>query len=270
MVLTCKQSFKKNQQSSELILSLSYVFINLNDGFSWNFIPNKLTCLRQPSVSFITKALDKYDVTPGVMNGLWQSRPVPLAEGICRTISGMNAARVMVTQQTLMERLVNNYPGIAVPSHNTLYNILGTLIKERKIYHTGEGYFIMTPNKYFITNDAREDSRRILLEDSCCCSSPSITYLVNIKPYADLVKESIPTASCYRSCHCSPDQNTLCEQKHWQVMSHESNGDGKRGCSELKPSTRTQGISTSAENHSWDAIKSLTSVKQISRSSRKS
>lgn len=45
------------------------------------------------------------------MNGLWQSRPVPLAEGICRTISGMNAARVMVTQQTLMERLVNNYPG---------------------------------------------------------------------------------------------------------------------------------------------------------------
>uniref|UniRef100_A0A8D2P0P1 Storkhead box 1 n=1 Tax=Zosterops lateralis melanops TaxID=1220523 RepID=A0A8D2P0P1_ZOSLA len=201
------------------------------------------------------------DVTPGVMNGLWQSRPVPLAEGICRTISGMNAARVMVTQQTLMERLVNNYPGIAVPSHNTLYNILGTLIKERKIYHTGEGYFIMTPNKYFITNDAREDSRRILLEDSCCCSSPSITYLVNIKPYADLVKESIPTASCYRSCHCSPDQNTLCEQKHWQVMSHESNGDGKRGCSELKPSTRTQGISTSAENHSWDAIKSLTSVK---------
>ncbi|XP_063262420.1 storkhead-box protein 1 isoform X3 [Prinia subflava] len=201
------------------------------------------------------------DVTPVAMNRLSQSRSGPLAEGICRTISDMNAHHVMVTQETLVEQLVKNYPGIAVTSHDILYNILGTLIKERKIYHTGEGYFIVTPNTYFITKDATEDSRRILLQDSCCCSSPSITYLVNTKPCADLVKESIPTASCYRSCHCFPDQNTLREQRHRQVTSHESNGDRKRGCSELKPSIRTQGISASAENHFWDTIKSLTSVK---------
>ncbi|NXM88024.1 STOX1 protein, partial [Oenanthe oenanthe] len=196
-----------------------------------------------------------------LMNPLSQLCSVPLAEGICQTISDMNADHVMVTQQTLTEQLVKNYPGIAVPSHSILYNILGTLIKERKIYHTGEGYFIVTPNTYFITNAAIEDSRRILLEDSCCCSSPSITYLVNIKPCADLVKENIPTVSCYRSCHCFPAQNMLCEQRHGQEMSHEYNGGGKRGCSELKPSIRTQGISTSAENHSRDTIKSLTSVK---------
>ncbi|NXB01062.1 STOX1 protein, partial [Cnemophilus loriae] len=201
------------------------------------------------------------DVTPALMNPLSQSRSVPLAEGICWTISDMNAAHVMVTQETLKEQLVKNYPGIAVPSHNTLYNILGTLIKERKIYHTGEGYFIVTPNTYFITNDVAEDNRRVLLEDSCCCSSPSITYLVKIKPCADLLKENMPTVSRYRSCHCFPEQNMLCEQRHWQVMSHEFNGEGKRGCSELKPSIQTQGISASAENNSWDAIKSLTSVK---------
>ncbi|NXT98494.1 STOX1 protein, partial [Buphagus erythrorhynchus] len=201
------------------------------------------------------------DVTPAVMNALSPSHSFPLAEGICQTISDMNADHVMVTQETLTEQLVKNYPGIAVPSHNILYNILGTLIKERKIYHTGEGYFIVTPNTYFITNGAIEDSRRIVLEDSCCCSSPSITYLVNIKPCADLVKENIPTISHYRSCHCFPHQNMLCEQRHGQVMSHESNGEGKRGCSELKPSIRAQGISTSAENRSWDTIKSLTSVK---------
>ncbi|NXR49760.1 STOX1 protein, partial [Hippolais icterina] len=201
------------------------------------------------------------DVTPALMNHLLQSCSVPLAEGICRTISDMNADHVMVTQETLKEQLVKNYPGIAVPSHNILYNILGTLIRERKIYHTGEGYFIVTPNTYFITNDAIEDNRRILLENSYCCSSPSITYLVNIKPCADLVKESIPTASRYRSCHCFPDQNMLCEQRHQQVMSRESNGGGKRGYSELKPSIQTQGISASAESRSWDTIKSLTSVK---------
>ncbi|NWV74345.1 STOX1 protein, partial [Dasyornis broadbenti] len=208
------------------------------------------------------------DVTPALMNPLSQSRSVPLAEGICRTISDMNADHVMVTQETLIEQLVKNYPGIAVPSHNILYSILGILIKERKIYHTGEGYFIVTPNTYFITNDATEDNRRVLLEDTCCCSSPSITYLVNIKPCADLVKENIPTVSCYRSCHCFPDQNMLCEQRHQEVKSHESNGEGKRGRGELKPPVQTQGISTSAENHSWDTIKSLTSVKAKLKSKR--
>ncbi|NXY26531.1 STOX1 protein, partial [Atrichornis clamosus] len=203
------------------------------------------------------------------MNPLLQSRSVPLAEGICCTISDMNADHVMVTQETLREQLVKNYPGsIAVPSHNTLYNILGTLIKERKIYHTGEGYFIVTPNTYFITNDAMEDNRKVLLEESCCCSSPSITYLVNIKPWTDVVKENISTVSRYRSCHCFPDQNMLCEQRHWQLMNHESNREGKKGCSELKASIQTRGISTSAENHSWDTIKSLTSVKATLKSKK--
>ncbi|XP_014738765.1 PREDICTED: storkhead-box protein 1 [Sturnus vulgaris] len=210
---------------------------------------------------FLSLTRSDSDVTPAVMNALSQSYSVPLAEGICQTISDMNADHVMVTQETLTEQLVKNYPGIAVPSHNILYNILGTLIKERKIYHTGEGYFIVTPSTYFITNGAMEGSRRIVLEDSCCCSSPSITYLVNITPCADLVKENIPTISHYRSCHCFPDQNMLCGQRHGQVMSHESNVEGRRGCSELKPSIRAQGISTSAENRSWDTIKSLTSVK---------
>ncbi|NXX19215.1 STOX1 protein, partial [Podargus strigoides] len=199
---------------------------------------------------------------PVLMNPFSQSHPISLAEGICHTISDMNADHVMVTQETLMEQLVKNYPGIAVPSHNILYNILSTLIKERKIYHTGEGYFIVTPNTYFITNDATKDNRRLPLQDSCCCSSPSITYLVNIECCANLVKENIPTVSCYKSCHHFSDQNMPREQRHWQLMNHEPNRGGKKGCSELKPSIQTQGISTSAENHSWDTFKSLTSVKQ--------
>ncbi|XP_027516724.1 storkhead-box protein 1 isoform X1 [Corapipo altera] len=202
------------------------------------------------------------------MNPLLQSCSISLAEGICCTISDMNADHVMVTQETLAEQLVKNYPGIAVPSHSILYNIPGTLIKERKIYHTGEGYFIVTPSTYFITNKTTEDNRRVLLEDSCCCSSPSITYLVNIKHCANLVKENIPTASCYRSCRCFPVQNMLCEQRHWQLVNHEPKGEGKKDCSELKPSIETQEICTSAENHSWDTIKSLTSVKAKLKSKR--
>ncbi|KFO87896.1 Storkhead-box protein 1, partial [Buceros rhinoceros silvestris] len=196
------------------------------------------------------------------MNPLSQSPSIPLAEEICHTISDMNADHVMVTQETLTEQLVKNYPGIAVPSYYILYNILGTLIKERKIYHTGDGYFVVTPNTYFITNDAIEDNRRVPLEDGCQCSSPSISYLVNMERCAGLVKEKIPTVSCYKSCHCFPDQNMFCEQRYQQLMNHEPPEGGKKGCSELKPSVQTQGISTSAENHSWDTIKSLTSVKE--------
>ncbi|NXI69246.1 STOX1 protein, partial [Anseranas semipalmata] len=201
------------------------------------------------------------DVLPVLMNPCSLPQSIPLAEGICRTISDMNADQVMVTQKTLVEQLVKSYPGIAVPSHKILYNILGTLIKERKIYHTGEGYFIVTPNTYFVANDATEDNKRVLLEDSCCSLS-SISYLVNTGSCVDLVKENIPSVSRYRSCHCFPDQNMLCEQKNRQVMNHEPNGGGKKGCSESKPSIQTQVVSTSAENHSWDTIKSLTSVKE--------
>ncbi|XP_068807003.1 storkhead-box protein 1 [Struthio camelus] len=201
------------------------------------------------------------------MNPLSHSQLVPLAEVLCCTISDMNADQVMVTQETLTEQLVRNYPGIAVPSHKIVYNTLGTLIKERKIYHTGEGYFIVTPSTYFITHDATEANKRVQLEDSCC-SSPAITYLISIENCADLMKANIPTVPRYRSCHCFPDKNMLCEQEHWQLTNHEPNGGGKKGCSELKPSIQNQVVFTSGETHSWDTIKSLTSVKEKLKSKR--
>uniref|UniRef100_A0A8C3BTV8 Storkhead box 1 n=1 Tax=Cairina moschata TaxID=8855 RepID=A0A8C3BTV8_CAIMO len=201
------------------------------------------------------------DVLPVLMNPCSLPQSLPLAEEICRAISAMNADQMLVTQKTLVEQLVKSYPGIAVPSHQILYNILGALIKERKIYHTGEGYFIVTPSTYFVAKDAPEGNKRVLLEDSCCSLS-SISCLVNAESCADPVKENIPTVSRYRSCHCFPDQNMLSDRRYRQLMNHEANGGAKKGRSELKPSVQTQGISASAENHSWDTIKSLTSVKE--------
>ncbi|KAM6416066.1 storkhead-box protein 1 [Rhynochetos jubatus] len=201
------------------------------------------------------------DVTPVLTNPLWQTHPISVSEGICRTVSDMDATHGMVTQEALMEQLVTNYPGIAVPSHDILYNILGPLIKERKTYRTGEGYFMVTPNTYFTTNGATEDNSRVPLGDSSCCSLPSVAYLVNVECCAEPGRENIPTVSRYRTCPCFPDQNMLCEQRH-QVRNRESNGGGKKGSSELKPSVPAPETSTSAENHSRDTIKSLTSVKR--------
>uniref|UniRef100_A0A8B9QAK5 Storkhead box 1 n=1 Tax=Apteryx owenii TaxID=8824 RepID=A0A8B9QAK5_APTOW len=233
-------------------VALIYLLRLIDEGVETLFHANNL-------FSFSFWALG--EVPPVLMNPLSQSQFVPLAEVLCCTISDMNADHAMVTQETLTEQLVKNYPGIAVPSHKIVYNTLGTLIKERKIYHTGEGYFIVTPSTYFNTHDATEANKKVQSEDSCC-SSPSVTYLVSTENCADLMKANIPMVSRYRSCYCFPDKNMLCEQRYRQLMNHEPNGGGKKGCSELKLSIQNQVVSTSGETHFWDTIKSLTSVKE--------
>ncbi|XP_048800977.1 storkhead-box protein 1 isoform X2 [Lagopus muta] len=185
------------------------------------------------------------------MNPCSLSQSIPLVEGICCAISDMNADQRIVTQKTLVEQLVKRYPGIAVPSQKILYNILGTLIKERKIYHTGEGYFIVTPNTYFVTNDAAEYNNRGRRMDS------EDAYQVTWESCADPVEENIAKVS-----RCLPGQNMLCEQRLEQLMNQEHEGGGKKGCSDRKSLIQTQVISSSAENRAWDTMKTLTSVKE--------
>ncbi|XP_074152673.1 storkhead-box protein 1 [Sminthopsis crassicaudata] len=142
------------------------------------------------------------DVSPVQMNPITQSQFIPLAEVLCCAIADMNAAHVVVTQESLMDQLVKHYPGIATPSQDILYTTLGNLIKERKIYHTGEGYFIVTPQTYFITN-ASQPKKRGPLEDTHSYPLPaSVTYLVSMDSQADLTKEN---ASHCKSCRCFPE-----------------------------------------------------------------
>ncbi|XP_065409557.1 storkhead-box protein 1 isoform X1 [Chrysemys picta bellii] len=195
------------------------------------------------------------------MNPISQSQFVPLAEILCCAISDMNAAHVIVTQETLMDQLVKHYPGIATPSQEILYSVLGTLIRERKIYHTGEGYFIVTPHTYFITDNIMKDSKKFLLEDNCLLL-PSTSYLLSMESSVDLTKENVPMVSHCRSCHCFPAQAIFSEQRHQQLINHEPNGRGQKGSGELKPSVQNQPLSKSVETQSCDTTKSLTSMKE--------
>ncbi|XP_077206924.1 storkhead-box protein 1 [Paroedura picta] len=178
----------------------------------------------RPPHGFIISAVG--DVSPVHMNPILQSQFVPLAEVLCCVISDMNGAHTAVTQETLLDQLGKHFPGIATPTQDIIYNTLGMLIKERKIYHTGEGYFIVTPNTYFISNNAVKNNKKVLLE-AVGPQEPSITYLVSMEDSPDFEKEDFPLASHCRSCHCFVDHTVGSEPQ--QLSNHDLNGKAQKG-----------------------------------------
>ncbi|XP_058045035.1 storkhead-box protein 1 isoform X2 [Ahaetulla prasina] len=177
------------------------------------------------------------------MNPISQSQFVPLAEVLCYAISDMNAAHITVTQEALLHQLGKYYPGIATPTHDILYSTLGMLIKERKIYHTGEGYFIVTPNTYFISNNTMKSNKRALLEDKCL-PQPSFTYLVSMEDATEPTPDPLPVVSHCRSCYCFLGHNEVKPTKCQELISQEPNGKSQKDSCESrssvpKPSTES-------------------------------
>ncbi|XP_028585279.2 storkhead-box protein 1 isoform X1 [Podarcis muralis] len=209
----------------------------------------------RPPKGFLIRAVG--DVSPVHMNPISQSQFVPLAEVLCCAISDMNAAQLTVTQETLLDQLGKHYPGIATPTHDILYSTLGMLIKERKIYHTGEGYFIVTPNTYFICNNAMKNNKRVLLEDNCP-QEPSVTYLVSVEDAAELLQNNFPIASHCRSCHCFPGQTAVNEQH----VSPQPIGKSQKGSCESRFSVQNQATNTLVENRSCGAAHYMQSGKE--------
>ncbi|XP_007905067.1 storkhead-box protein 2 isoform X2 [Callorhinchus milii] len=117
------------------------------------------------------------DVSPISMSPISQSQFIPLGEVLCLAISAMNASRKRVTQEALMEHLATCFPGVPTPSQEILRHTLNMLVRERKIYPTPDGYFIVTPQTYFITPSLiRTNSKWYHLDeripDRSQCTSP--------------------------------------------------------------------------------------------------
>ncbi|XP_056386293.1 storkhead-box protein 1 isoform X2 [Hyla sarda] len=199
------------------------------------------------------------DVSPMQMNPVPQSQFIPLAEVLCCAISDMNAAQILVTQESLMEQLIKHYPGIATPSQEILYSTLGTLIKERKIYHTGEGYFIVTPQTYFITRTAVSHNKCGAAEETSI-SPPAITYLVSMESCADLTKPNVPSVSHCRSCSCFSENST--HNILGQQSINEGNGKEQKSVKDSKPSVQNQATSTSRDPHTCSKSKPQHSLKE--------
>ncbi|XP_023448082.1 storkhead-box protein 1 isoform X2 [Dasypus novemcinctus] len=194
------------------------------------------------------------DVFPVQMNPIVQSQFIPLTEVLCCAISDMNAAQIVVTQESLLEHLVKHYPGIAVPSQDILYTTLGILIKERKIYHTGEGYFIVTPQTYFITNTTTQENQRVLSDESHPMPG-AITYLVSMEDCAKLAKKNAAPISHCLSCRCFPD---VCTQAVPEPPAAAGvTRKGQRSPGESTPVVQSQALPVSEESHVCDSVKPL-------------
>ncbi|XP_057607661.1 storkhead-box protein 1 [Chionomys nivalis] len=186
------------------------------------------------------------DVFPVQMSPIAQCRFVPLAEVLCCTIADMNTAQVAVTRESLLEHL-RHYPGITVPSPDILHSTLGALIQERKIYYTGEGYFIVTPNTYFVTKTATQGNKRTLLSDEGCSEPTSVTYLVSVDCCAELAQENEAPV-----CHCPSGQgflDTSMQDSKDPLSAEELTRKKQEGLEKPTPLSKNQVLSASEDTH---------------------
>uniref|UniRef100_UPI00398F338F storkhead-box protein 1 isoform X2 n=1 Tax=Pristiophorus japonicus TaxID=55135 RepID=UPI00398F338F len=134
--------------------------------------------------------------------------------------------------------------GIATPSQEILHNALGLLIQDRKIYHTGEGYFIVTPRTYFITGNVRKQSYPCVPYEDRVPSLSPVTYLVSVEDYEDTRKEKeLPGVAHCKSCCCFSQQEV--EQQPDQCLPSEPNSLGQGSYREPRPSVQHRATSTS-------------------------
>ncbi|XP_041116508.1 storkhead-box protein 1-like [Polyodon spathula] len=197
--------------------------------------------LRSPE-RFIIRAVG--DVTAVHMAPISQSQFIPLSEVLCSVISDMNAVHVVVNQEALIEHLMKHHPGMSIPTQDILYSALGSLIKERKIYHTGEGYFIVTPQTYFITNSLMKDNQKWLIQEKDQPSPPSVTYLVSTETCMDTINDFVPSVAHCKSCRCFSQTPAQSAQDLQSISEH--NGKGQKCSKDTKPLVQHQSTSTAA------------------------
>ncbi|XP_076224045.1 stork-head domain-containing protein knockout isoform X2 [Nomia melanderi] len=94
-----------------------------------------------------------------------QGQFTPLPEALCWAILELTSQRQAATLDTLRSALRNAFPAMQRPNRELVYDALAKLMQERKIYHTSQGYFVVTPETRRLRRDS-SNSRRCSREVS--------------------------------------------------------------------------------------------------------
>nr|KAG5710169.1 hypothetical protein BaRGS_006688 [Batillaria attramentaria] len=64
-----------------------------------------------------------------------QTQFIPLPDSLCLIITELNNAQQAATLDSIRARLQRWYQNTTLPSHQLIYDTLGQLIRERKVFH---------------------------------------------------------------------------------------------------------------------------------------
>lgn len=81
---------------------------------------------------------------------------LPLTKSLLETISALNSSQLTATKQSIAEHLAKTYQYVHVPKLNVIHDCLGILIKEERIHHTDNGYFV-TPKEDSGAHESKDD-----------------------------------------------------------------------------------------------------------------
>ena len=110
------------------------------------------------------------------MEVIQQAPFLPLTKSLVETIAALNSSQLTATQQSIAEYLARTYQYVHVPKLNVIHDCLGILIKERRIYHTGNGYFVNGHSPFNKPTDAPKENGEVhSTKDSQCVACDVIS-----------------------------------------------------------------------------------------------
>lgn len=99
----------------------------------------------QPPPGYQIVALE--DIEESTITPVLQTQWTPLPEAVCSVVLRLSSQGRPAGLETIRESLILAFPHVSPPSEQALYDTLVQLTKEKKLYNTSSGYYIVTPER---------------------------------------------------------------------------------------------------------------------------
>ena len=72
-----------------------------------------------------------------------QTQFTPLPDALCSVIQGLNSRRLPATLDVVLDKLEAWHKDVTPPTQQLIFDTLAALIRDRKVFHTGELSFCL-------------------------------------------------------------------------------------------------------------------------------